>query len=133
MTQATFEQKLATIDLTRVMDRVMAETGISKAEAEVAEDLYRKFLTLKFLHPEQTIVPTRLVDEVWHNHVLFTRQYMADCELLFGKYMHHEPTADASLVENFARTSALYEYEFGLNLGRTISQPIHASMGGCGC
>lgn len=37
------------------------------------------------------ISPDPIVDIVWHTHILFTEKYHADCEAIFGKYIHHEP------------------------------------------
>jgi hypothetical protein len=34
--------------------------------------------------PEETIVPCMIVDEVWHQHILDTYVYAADCDRLFG-------------------------------------------------
>ncbi len=56
-------------------------------------DLYRAFLFLCKTYPEQTIVPTREVDDFWHLHILDTRNYLSDCENIFGEYLHHFPYA----------------------------------------
>jgi hypothetical protein len=32
------------------------------------------------------------IDEVWHQFVLFTREYVAFCERYFGRYVHHNPS-----------------------------------------
>lgn len=34
----------------------------------------------------------KLLDEMWHTFVLFTRDYTAFCERYFGFYVHHIPT-----------------------------------------
>lgn len=34
----------------------------------------------------------KLVDEMWHTFVLFTRDYQAFCDQYFGFYIHHSPT-----------------------------------------
>jgi hypothetical protein len=36
-----------------------------------------------------------LIDEMWHNFVLFTREYAAFCDELLGGYLHHAPTTRA--------------------------------------
>lgn len=33
-----------------------------------------------------------ILDEMWHNFVLFTREYTNYCHDCFGKYIHHAPT-----------------------------------------
>jgi hypothetical protein len=35
---------------------------------------------------------TKLMDEMWHTFVLFTRDYHDFCERYFGFYLHHTPT-----------------------------------------
>ena len=36
-------------------------------------------------------VPSRLVDLVWHAHVLHTHQYIQDCHSIFGQMFWHFP------------------------------------------
>ncbi len=122
----SFEQRLAAVDLTAVMAHVVDDHGLSAADAARAEDLYRKFLTLVALHPGQPLVPPLVVDHVWHAHITFTRQYMADCDKLFGSYLHHNPS-DENLDEAFAKgTMAFMESEFGETL-----TGLEARAGGC--
>jgi hypothetical protein len=113
----SFEQRLARIDLSKVMEHVREDTGLGDADLARAEDLYRKFLTLCAQKPEGGIVPPRLVDAVWHAHITFTRQYMADCDLLFGQYIHHNPSiSEAEAEAGFANTVSIYASQFGVNL-----------------
>ncbi|PZP39829.1 MAG: hypothetical protein DI585_02930 [Pseudomonas fluorescens] len=114
----TFEQRLAKVNLDAVMKHVAEDTGLPAADLVRAEDLYRKFLTLCATFPGTAFVPPRLVDHVWHAHITFTRQYMADCQLLFGEYMHHNPAEEGEdktpIFE--ANTIPAYQSEFGINL-----------------
>jgi len=112
----TFEQRLAKVDLTAVMAHVAEDTGLDADTLILAEDLYRKFLTLKSRYAGETIVPPRLVDLVWHTHITFTRQYMADCELLFGEYLHHTPMDDDTTALYQNGTVVLMARDFGINL-----------------
>ena len=41
---------------------------------------------------KSSAVPSKLVDLVWHLHILDTKAYFADCKEIFGKYIHHSPT-----------------------------------------
>ena len=36
--------------------------------------------------------PLLIIDEMWHNFVLFSREYMEYCHDCFGHYIHHAPT-----------------------------------------
>lgn len=75
---------------------------------------YGRFLTLIKQHPEFKIVPGKVVDEVWHDHILHTKSYTAYCATEFGEYLHHEPN-DASSPEviDMKPTLQLYEKTFG--------------------
>lgn len=114
-------QRVAKIDLTRVMEHVAEDTGLPASTIARAEELYRQFLTLKVMNPGQSLVPPKLVDLVWHCHITFTRQYMSDCDMLFGEYLHHnaaeteeDDAACGSLYDSV--TVAAYQREFGVDL-----------------
>lgn len=84
------------------------------------EDEYRKFLALHLAFPDADIVPCKLVDEMWHQHILDTRAYHEDCEAIFGDYLHHFPyfgmrgEADAqALNDAYADTLQRYREAFG--------------------
>jgi hypothetical protein len=125
----SFESRLAKIDLSAVMARVQHETALSDADKARAEMLYRQFLTLKARYPHLYMVPPQLADEVWHTHIMFTRQYFADCESLFGEYLHHTPTDDSVTSEQNYTTVTVPAYlaEFGAD----IRSPV-ANFGTCG-
>jgi hypothetical protein len=38
-------------------------------------------------------MPSRIVDDLWHEFILDTRQYHTFCEQAFGAYFHHIPAA----------------------------------------
>lgn len=100
-------------------------TGSSEAEMTVEEwDLaeleYRRFLSLKVMYPNQALVPSKLVDKVWHAHILDTRAYREDCENVFGRFIDHFPYFGIygkddyqMLLDTFAETVATYEKHYG--------------------
>lgn len=63
----------------------------TKENLERVEKLYRNFLTLHALYPNETLVPTKEIDEFWHQHILDTKNYFQDCVHMFGEYLHHDP------------------------------------------
>lgn len=94
--------------------------GLTVKQANQAEKLYKQFLCLLVLHPEKQIVPNRIIDHFWHAHILDTRRYHADCEKIFGYYVHHYPyfglrgKQDAKNLQNsFKETNELWVAEFG--------------------
>ncbi len=116
------------LDLTQCMGRLMSPRGLNwdKAKAEVAEFQYRRFLMMAVAHPDQKLVPSMLIDEVWHQHVLDTAQYMRDCDRIFGRYFHHDPyfgsrsTDQTLLARTFDGTCAIYLEMFGEDLKHSV-------------
>ena len=90
------EQKVRALNLTPIMAKVVAEHDMDAATAARAEELYRQFLVLKAENMAATLVPPRLADLVWHEHITHSRQYMADCQAVFGEYLHHTPGLEGS-------------------------------------
>ncbi len=87
---------------------------------DLAEGEYRKFLALCIAYPDEAIVPCRLVDQFWHQHILDTRAYRADCLRLFGSFYDHYPYFGlngpddaANLEAAYVVTLYLYEINFG--------------------
>jgi hypothetical protein len=63
----------------------------SRERADVAASRYKKFLTLVVRFPREKIVPLGDIDIVWHRHILDTAKYINDCQVIFGRYLHHFP------------------------------------------
>lgn len=86
------------------------------ADAVYCCQLYKNFLLLLKKHIPDPLVPTREIDEFWHNHILYTRNYLRDCLHIFGHYLHHEPASPQEnpqkLVNEFINTKQLYLEEF---------------------
>ncbi|MBI1362476.1 MAG: glycine-rich domain-containing protein-like [Proteobacteria bacterium] len=82
---------------------------------------YKQFMFVSRKAREQNMVvtPHLAVDEVWHEHVLCTRRYMADCNAILGGYMHHSPGEVGKPSDGdkqaFADTNRLIRRYFGQN------------------
>lgn len=102
----------------KLMDKEEGE-GWEEAYADEVIEEYRKFLVLT-KNNKEAIVPSTIVDKVWHHHILDTHAYAPDCERIFGHFLHHFPyfgmrgEQDYHDLQNaFARTLELYEKTFG--------------------
>lgn len=89
--------RFSSLNLTVVANRIRTEQPAMDHQtiAEGAEE-YRKFLFLaSLLHGSSDanvgLAPSKIVDEFWHAHVLFTRKYFKDCDEFLGRYLHHSP------------------------------------------
>lgn len=97
-----------------------SEATWTQTMCEFAELEYKKFLTLKMLYPKVSLVPSKLVDKFWHEHILDTKSYAEDCNTLFGSFIHHYPyfglygdDDQQALQMAFEETIKLYESHFG--------------------
>lgn len=111
---------LQQLDLSRVIAKMRegAARTWSPERLNNAETEYRRMLAMKASYPDVALVPSEDVDEVWHTHILHTRQYAGDCQLLFGHFLHHEPndgTPDTlmAMAAAVASTRALYAQVYG--------------------
>jgi hypothetical protein len=94
--------------------------GLAEAQLDVMETEYRKFLALHLAYPADEIVPCKIVDEIWHQHILDTAAYRRDCDAIFGRFLDHYPyfgmrgEDDAqALVDAYAETLDRYREGFG--------------------
>ncbi len=122
--------EIAALDLEMIkmkMTHPNEELGWTPAQAESAELEYKRYLTLcvLFPHPAFSNVPNKIMDTMWHYHILDTRAYIRDCNAVFGGYFHHFPyfglrdEADAQNLKNsFIDTAARYEKTFGEPIAR---------------
>jgi hypothetical protein len=71
-------------------------TDMYDITSEEANDIFKE--TQKFLficQLEGVFIPDDLliIDEMWHNFILFTKEYHWYCEKYFGRYFHHLPAS----------------------------------------
>lgn len=114
---------IAALDLNPIKAKLMHKEsgeGWSPAQVNEVEFEYRRFLQLLKLYPEEQVTPRFDVDIFWHYHILDTMKYAADCEKIFGYFLHHYPYSghedeDDQTNHNSkaARTQDLYAATFG--------------------
>ncbi len=79
---------------------------------------YKRFMYLAQI--SEAVTPSYVVDQVWHQHMLYTRSYKRFSEVI-GKFIHHEPNSGKSQQEtnyhksNFVETTKLYRAEFNMD------------------
>lgn len=106
----------------------MHEQGWARETIDEVEKQYKGYLHLLKKFPTAPIVPSEAIDEFWHTHILDTRKYMEDCDMIFGTYLHHFPyfgirgPEDAQdLQEAFDATKNLFMNELGISLNSNPS------------
>jgi hypothetical protein len=63
----------------------------SKDRQMVARGLRQYFLAHLHSGCKFVSMPSQVVDDLWHEFILYTRQYDQFCHKAFGKFMHHTP------------------------------------------
>lgn len=101
--------RVETLDFTMLKHKLGEEKGWSPEHQSEVENLYRRFLALNIVYPDRKICPTGPVDEFWHAHILDTRAYEADCNFLFGQYLHHFPYFGMRGPDDFAELQAAFD------------------------
>jgi hypothetical protein len=100
---------------------VASGEGWSLEKANAVEKEYRRFLCLMKLFPDEDTAPLADVDTFWHYHILDTMKYAADCEKVFGYFLHHYPYVgmdgteedEQFRLDSGERMRTLYESIFG--------------------
>jgi hypothetical protein len=113
--------RIAALDLAPIKFKITSKEdgyGWTAEHVDRIELGYKRFLALLAMHPGQQLAPTRDIDKFWHAHILDTRKYAADCELIFGGFLHHNPylgmRGDEDRLDQAAQAlHSLFESDFG--------------------
>ena len=120
-----FIGKLTQLDLEPIAYRLIHSNeekwNIQKTQKAISA--YLMFLLLVYLYPNSQLVPNQEIDRVWHYHILDTMKYSEDCEMLFGRFIHHFPyfgergkIDKENLQKGFEQTQVLFEEHFGITM-----------------
>jgi len=125
------------MDLTPIIEKMTLYGGWLREDALLTSGYYRNYLFLRkkynpnmeSITPENAMPASGDVDEFWHMHILDTRQYISDCQSIFGGYLHHYPylgiDGKSSLTDSqkaFERLQTYHLREFGTPIAATRSR-----------
>jgi len=93
-------------------DRLARENLWSKEFTDRVIMEYKKFMFLAIVSKDP-VTPSLEVDEAWHLHLLYTREYEKFCHALRSGYVHHGPTKggkkeDDKFVDWYEKTKTDY-------------------------
>ncbi|BAY83337.1 hypothetical protein NIES267_28240 [Calothrix parasitica NIES-267] len=128
-----FINKLNQLDLRTIAHELMHASEKEKwsfEQTKQALNHYSMFLWLINLYPDRKLVPTQEIDRVWHYHILDTMKYAEDCQMLFGRFIHHFPyfgkrgkVDKKNLYTAFRETQKLFQQHFGIDLA-TVEESL---------
>ena len=117
---ALIDRELDLVNVRRKLSGPEEGVGVADAELDVMETEYRRFLIMHLVFPGSEIVPCKLVDTIWHQHILDTSAYREDCDAIFGEFLDHYPyfgmrdEAEAQQLQDaYADTIERYRECFG--------------------
>lgn len=98
----------------RFIERLMKENLWSRNYTLRVIEEYKKFV---YLGTIQDVAPSYEVDQVWHTHLLFTKDYKKMCKEVLGVEFHHNPIEKKSVrttgKDQYQETKQLYKKIFG--------------------
>lgn len=128
----TLLERMIDYDHPALKERMIVKYGWSPDLTDEIFEEMKKFMYLCATN-DGAMAPPEDIDEIWHNFILFTRDYADYCKRHVGIFLHHQPLtidqrsrSDGSMVLN---TLAAAEHTFG-----TLSQHWSFSKipGSCG-
>ena len=86
------DEDLRLLDLECISYKVCRDEGWALDKVDRIEKAYRAFLqVLRNVDRAHPVAPTLEIDKYWHHHILDTQKYQADCQAIFGYFVHHFP------------------------------------------
>jgi hypothetical protein len=91
--------------------KLQEELGDTRTADIALEGLRSWYLTYLYADGRLIGMPSKAVDEAWHEMILMTREYTWFCRQAFGHYLHHSPesTLDVPMDELLAETIGLVD------------------------
>ena len=100
--------------------KLSKENKWSIAFSEQAFFEYKRFIYLASLGRTR-VVPSKIIDKVWHLHLSFTKSYWIEmCENILQKEIHHNP----SLLTTDSKTRDLEDFRNTIDLYRQVYNAI---------
>lgn len=102
-------------DFSMIRERIQREGSIEAGQIDKAVREYKRFMLLIAYANCGLAMCSKTVDEVWHTHILHTREYADFCQRAFGRFIHHIPnnSQHPGNPADVARFFELYETVFG--------------------
>lgn len=81
-------------NLSRASSRTAQRMGWNAEVMAELESEYKKFLAMIVLNPTKMYGMAGPVDELWHEHLCDTNNYIEMCWKIAGRIIHHSPSVD---------------------------------------
>ena len=103
--------EIMTYDFSEVRDRLVTDNAIPAEQVDEAIMEFKRFLVVILLAKESVGMISKIVDEVWHAFILFTKDYTVFTNKVFGRYLHHQPNTNRTPVPSNSGIVFVASYE----------------------
>jgi hypothetical protein len=75
-----------------LLEKLEKQHGFGRKESSLVQQGLRHFFLAYLLSGGKHVaMPSQVADDLWHEFILYTREYTQFCEAAFGEYLHHSP------------------------------------------
>ena len=85
--------------------RLVNKHGMTNETASAAIDDMLGYVHTIAHNPGCGLGPSEIVDIAWHEFILHTADYMAYCEMAYGRYIHHRPNRKGEVGKLVSETA----------------------------
>lgn len=92
-----FNQRIELINNWNMRDiayRLVKREGLKEQEVQEAIIEFKKYMIIHLVTGKTIAMSSDIVDLVWHQFILFTKEYHEFCFSVFDEYIHHSPATD---------------------------------------
>jgi len=113
--QLNMLRRIANYEMGFVLWKLVEDKKIPSRLASKAEYEFKRFITLVALGNKPMAMISPLIDEVWHQFILFTNEYKEFCERTVGRFINHLPDTPFTPIPEVAGINFLgaYRNHFG--------------------
>lgn len=113
-TMITYDLKSASLRQKNFLYQVSLPHYKDRKFLEIGVERYKKFLNLKKMYPKEFVVPSYLIDIIWHSHQLHPVAYKNDTVAVLGKIFPHDDSVndrspDSLLSVSNERTAQIWK------------------------
>ncbi|HLD04400.1 MAG TPA: hypothetical protein VJG90_01650 [Candidatus Nanoarchaeia archaeon] len=76
---------------------------------------FKRFVALSLVYGKNLAMPSKEIDAVWHQFILFTKKYREFCDRFLGRYLDHNPNTSFTPLdpEGLSNLRGLYRKTYG--------------------
>lgn len=103
-------QKLEAVHFPYLEEKLLKDRKLTATQLPEALLEFKRYFALVYLTREPLGMVSPLIDEVWHQLILFTREYSKFCDDTFGFYIHHRPNTSHTPVTKNCGKKLVHAY-----------------------